>query len=67
MITLTLSSEQAGILERVLRYYLGELRMEIIDTDAYAMRQDLKHEEEVLKDLIARLGQVAPDRGVETP
>jgi hypothetical protein len=55
----TQSEEEGVLLLRMLESALGDLRMEIGKTENFAMRQDLKHDEELLKAMIARLRQVA--------
>ncbi len=50
-----LSAEEAMLLAQILKGYLGDLRMEIADTDNPGMRRDLHREEEALRGLIARL------------
>ena len=52
---LTLQDGEVALLERVLTQALGDMRMEITDTENYDMRQDLKRDEEVLKSIIRRL------------
>jgi hypothetical protein len=54
---LTLESKEVEVLKRVLSQFLSDLRMEVRDTENYDMRQDLKDDEDVLKSIIARLGQ----------
>jgi len=54
---LSLESNEAEVLKRVLSQFLSDLRMEVRDTESYNMRQDLKKDEDVLKSIIARLGQ----------
>jgi hypothetical protein len=54
--TLELTAEEATVLEEVLRRDLGELRMEIADTDNKDFRDGLKHKETLIKSLIERLG-----------
>jgi hypothetical protein len=50
-----LSASEAALVGRILRSYLGDLRMEIADTDNPAMRRDLHAEEDAIRDLIGRL------------
>jgi hypothetical protein len=54
---LTLEPEDVDLLERVLSSRLGDLRMEISNTDSYEFRQDLKADEARLKALLERLRQ----------
>lgn len=53
------SEEEGGLLLRTLESALGDLRMEVGKTENFAMRQGLKHDEELLKAMIARLRAVA--------
>ena len=57
MVRLELDRQQAEMLREMLESYLGDLRMEISQTDQMDFREDLKKREALLKDLIARLGQ----------
>ena len=57
MVRLELERDQAEMLREMLESYLGDLRMEISQTDQMDFREDLKKREALLKDLIARLGQ----------
>jgi hypothetical protein len=50
-----LTGEEAELLGRVLTSYLGDLRMEIADTDNPAMRRDLHREEDSIRALLTRL------------
>jgi hypothetical protein len=50
-----LSTEEAMLLAQILKGYLGDLRMEIADTDNPGLRRDLRTEEEAIRGLIARL------------
>ena len=59
MITLQLEPQQADMLHEILQSFLGDLRMEIAQTDSMDWREELKKREVLLKDLIARL---APTR-----
>lgn len=54
---LYLQPEEASLLRRILSSYLGDLRMEISNTDSYDMRQSLKREEEQITAIIGRLEQ----------
>jgi hypothetical protein len=56
MPTLDLTPDEAELLKEILTIDLGELRMEIADTDLKSFRQYLKQKEEVIKRLIERLG-----------
>jgi hypothetical protein len=53
---LRLSDDDASELREVLTSYVSDLRMEIADTDDFALRQRLKATEALLKRLIAQLG-----------
>lgn len=55
MIQLSLTLEEAMELREVLRLYVSDLRMEIADTEAMGLREELKEQEAFLKRLIARL------------
>lgn len=50
-----MTDSEAAVLKEVLTSYLGDLRMEITDTDRAAMRDLLKARETTLKSLIGRL------------
>ena len=54
---LSLEPEEATLLQQILTNYLSDLRSEISHTDRYDLRQALKHDEAVLKRLLARLSQ----------
>jgi hypothetical protein len=53
------SEEEGALLLRTLESALGDLRMEVGKTENFEMRQGLKHDEELLKAMIARLRAVA--------
>jgi hypothetical protein len=57
---LSLTEEEARLLQHILSRYLPELRDEVYKTENYQWRQDLKHDEEVLKALIAKLEKAVP-------
>jgi len=57
MVRLELDRQQAEMLREMLESYLGDLRMEISQTDQMDFREDLKKKEALLKDVIERLGQ----------
>jgi len=59
---LELDTEEARILTDVLNDYVSDLRMEVANTDSMEVRDELKHREAFLKDLLRRLGA-----GKETP
>lgn len=52
---LELSDREMEVIGRVLRNYLGDLRMEIRDTENFDFRQDLKADEEAIKSFLGRL------------
>ena len=58
MPTIELTPAEAELLKEILTIDLGELRMEIADTDLKSFRQNLKQKEEVIKRLIERLGSL---------
>jgi hypothetical protein len=58
---LTLDAEDVELLQRILSSHLGDLRVEISNTDDYDFRQGLKADETRLRALIQRLRQ--PDGG----
>jgi hypothetical protein len=47
-----LTQEEAVAPRGILNSYMSDLRMEIADTDSMQLRQDLKHEEALLKKLL---------------
>ncbi len=51
----TYTPEELEILTEVLKEYLTDLRSEILDTDDYTDRQNLKQREEVLRVVLAKL------------
>jgi hypothetical protein len=62
---LTLGSEQAILLQRVLGKYVSDLKMEIAGTEDYELRKALQADEVVLKGIIARLGEAEPSVGLD--
>lgn len=50
-----IEQREVAILRRILEYYLGELSMEIADTDRSAFRDELRQEQSTIKSLIERL------------
>ncbi len=62
---LTLSSEEAALLRRVLTNRLMDLRMEISNTGRYSLRKDLQRDEALLKGMIARLSEAQPGVGTD--
>jgi hypothetical protein len=55
MAQITLTQEEAATLSRILSNYVSDLRMEIAHTDSWQFRQNLKHEEVLLKKLLEQL------------
>jgi hypothetical protein len=53
---LRLTDDEVAVLRQVLEVYLIQLRDEVSNTDAYELRQALKRNEEVIKDLMRRVG-----------
>jgi hypothetical protein len=53
---LRLNDDEVAVLRQVLEVYLIQLRDEVSNTDAYELRQALKRNEEVIKDLMRRVG-----------
>ena len=58
MAALELSSEERDVLVKQLEEDIPELRYEIGNTDSYDYRQGLKHKEEVLKAVLAKVKEV---------
>ncbi len=52
---LELTEAQASELREILESYLGDLRMEVAQTDSMDYRERLKAREVVIKDLLLRL------------
>lgn len=52
---LTLEPREAALLRNVLMAYLADLKAEISNTENYDMREEMKRDEETIKDLIGRL------------
>jgi hypothetical protein len=52
---ITLTQEEVAILRNALSIYLSDLRMEVSHTDSSQFRENLKHEEVVLKKLLQQL------------
>jgi len=51
----TITPEELDTLTEVLKEYLTDLRSEILDTDDYTYKQNLKHKDEVLRVVLAKL------------
>jgi hypothetical protein len=56
---LELTTEEAADLAAILTGALGDLRMEIANTDSMDMREDLKEREVMIKSLLIRLAALA--------
>ena len=54
-----LTAEESGALQRALRTYCADLRMEIIATDNPAYRRELREDRAVLESVIGKLGAEA--------
>lgn len=52
---LTLSNEEAGLLERLLHDYLPELKREVARTEAHEFRHELVARQELCERLLDRL------------
>jgi hypothetical protein len=52
---LTLEDQDRELLTRVLTRYLGDLKMEIGDTDSRTMRAELHRDEDAIKSILERL------------
>lgn len=66
---LTLDAQEAELLRRILRNYLGDLRYEIADTDNSRFRAGLQEERDRLEAILQRLSspgtpQAPPAEGV---
>ncbi len=61
--TLDLTEVEQQELVKLLEETLDDLRVEIRHTDARAYREDLVHEEEVLRSLMAKVHQLRPCSG----
>jgi hypothetical protein len=57
---LTLQPEDAALLKRILHSFLSDLRMEIVDTERWDLRQALHQDEDRIKALLDRLEQLVP-------
>jgi len=63
MVQLTLIEPDAAVVRTALESYLGDLRMEIADTDSQDFRDRLKQEEQILTRAVEQLrGQSKPGR-----
>jgi len=52
---LELDEVEAGLLKRILERYLGELRMEISNTEKLDWRREMHADEDLIKHLLQRL------------
>lgn len=52
---LTLTAAEAGLLRSTLDRAIGNLKMEISNTENFAMRNELKQDEVLLKSILERL------------
>lgn len=52
---LQLTSEEAALLVEIFTGYVGDLRMEIADTDSLTFKDGLKKKEATLKSILQRL------------
>jgi len=55
MLQVQLSTEEALLLREILKSYLGALRGEVHHTDSFEYREELKHKEATLKQLLQQL------------
>ena len=55
MIQVTLTESDAAAVKKVLESYLGDLRMEIADTDSQEFRERLKQEEQAVTRAVEQL------------
>jgi len=60
MPNLELTTEEALLLKEILQSDLGDLRMEIADTDLQSFRDKLRSNEELIKRIIDRLAKMYP-------
>jgi len=63
MPSLDLTNAEANLLKEILKADLGDVRMEISSADRKNFRDKLKAKEEVIKQLIERLGSGQPSSG----
>jgi hypothetical protein len=55
MLQLTLTEEEQRLLREILENDLSDLRMEIRETDDRGFREMLKHNEELMKEILGKL------------
>jgi hypothetical protein len=53
--SLVINEQERSELERVLRNYLAETRVEVHHTHTPAYREEVKHEEEVIRGLLKKI------------
>lgn len=53
---ITLDANEVDVVGRTLRNFLGDLRMEISNTEKYDLRQSLKADEDAIKQVLTKLG-----------
>lgn len=55
MITIDLTFGEAEVLAEILESFLGDLRLEIADTEKKAFRDRMKEEEQLINELLRKL------------
>ncbi len=55
MASLEFSQQEIDMLNKIVKSYLSELRMEIADTDQSSFKNELRKEEELLNKLIEKM------------
>lgn len=63
MIRIELSPEEAEALQHVLRSYLSDLHDEIVHTDSYDYREQLKQQQALLDGLLHHIGATVGSSG----
>jgi len=63
-IDLRLVESEADLLRRVLTSYLSDVRLEIADTESHDFRRDLKADQEIIEDLLGKLGWLNAEASV---
>lgn len=63
MIRIDLSPEESEALQQVLRSYLSDLHDEIVHTDSYDYREQLKQQQALLDGLLHRIGATVVTSG----
>jgi len=59
----TLSEQESAAVQKALRSYTSDLRMEIVDTDNAGYRRELREERELLESLLNRLDSASRSSG----